>query len=138
MSRKTVKEHIRSSTNSTLKTSHLSRNHDSKGATSESKDSVHHSSSKTSPAGNTAVPSGSSEPAGSLPSQKALHVQNKSSASSALQRGEKFNHTTSSKTTQIHTPSAFPPAPPSVQAQLSDQEVRKEVSFLYLIIFYCW
>ncbi|KAM1477012.1 hypothetical protein ACFX1Q_038381 [Malus domestica] len=123
MSRKTVKEHVRSSTNSTLKTSHSSRNHDSKWATSESKDSVHHSSSKTSPAGNTTVPSGSSEPAGSLPSQKVLHVQNKSSASSALQRGEKFNHTTSSKTNQNHTPSACPPAPPSVQAQLTDQEI---------------
>ncbi|KAL6280727.1 hypothetical protein ACE6H2_017608 [Prunus campanulata] len=125
MSRKTVKEQLRSPTNSALKTSHSSRNHDSisKWTTSDSKDSVLHSSSKTSSNGNTAVPSGSSEPAGSLPSQKVLHAHNKCSASSALQRGEKFNQTTSSKTNQSHTTSACPPAPSSLQAKLSDEEL---------------
>lgn len=129
MPRKIVKEQLRSSTSSALKTSHFSRNsHDSvsKRTTSESKDLLLHSSSKTSSEGDTAVPSGSSEPAGSLPCQKVLHGQNKSSGSSALQRGEKLNQTTSSKTTQNHAPPACP-APSSSQAKLSDEEVRAQV-----------
>lgn len=124
--RKIVKEQLRSPTSSALKTSHFSRNsHDSvsKRTTSESKDLLLHSSSKTLSEGDTAVPSGSSEPAGTLPCQKVLHGQNKSSASSALQRSEKLNQTTSSKTTQNHAPPACP-APSSSQAKLSDEEVR--------------
>ncbi|KAM5571355.1 hypothetical protein ABKV19_011787 [Rosa sericea] len=118
MPRKIVKEQLRSPTSSALKTSHFSRNaHDSvsKRTTSESKDSLLHSSSKTFSEGDTAVPSGSSE--------KVLHGQSKSSASSALQRGEKLNQTTSSKTSQSHAPPACPPAPSSSQAKLSDEEL---------------
>ncbi|KAL6280728.1 hypothetical protein ACE6H2_017609 [Prunus campanulata] len=62
-----------------------------------SSDSVLHSSSKTSLTSNTAAPAGSREPAGSLPNQKALYVQNKFSASKVLQRGENLNQTTSYK-----------------------------------------
>ncbi|KAK9926432.1 hypothetical protein M0R45_023664 [Rubus argutus] len=123
--KKIVKEQLRSPTSSALKTSHFSRNaHDSvsKRTTSESKDLLLHSSSKTLSEGDTAVPSGPSEPAGTLPCQKVLHGQNKSSASSALQRGEKLNQTTSSKTTQNHVPPACP-APSSSQAKLSDEEL---------------
>ncbi|PRQ16739.1 putative chromatin regulator PHD family [Rosa chinensis] len=117
MPRKIVKEQLRSPTSSALKTSHFSRNsHDSvsKRTTSESKDSLLHSSSKTLSEGDT-VPSGSSE--------KVLHGQNKSSVSSALQRGEKLNQTTSSKTSQSHAPPSCPPAPSSSQAKLSDEEL---------------
>ncbi|KAL6272897.1 hypothetical protein ACE6H2_023589 [Prunus campanulata] len=75
------------------------RYHDSisKWTTSDSKDSVLHSSSKTSLTGNTTAPTGSREPAGSLANHKALHVQIKCSASKVLQRGEKLNQTTSYK-----------------------------------------
>lgn len=131
MPRKIVKEHLRSPTSSALKTPHFSRNsHDSvsKRTTSESKDSLLHSSSKTLSEGDTAVPAGSSEK---------VHGQNKSSASSAMQRGEKLNQTTSSKTSQNHAPPACPPAPSSSQAKLSDEEVRPLVSFLF-VIFYFW
>ncbi|XP_004309526.1 PREDICTED: uncharacterized protein LOC101300304 [Fragaria vesca subsp. vesca] len=117
MPRKIVKEHLRSPTSSALKTPHFSRNsHDSvsKRTTSESKDSLLHSSSKTLSEGDTAVPAGSSEK---------VHGQNKSSASSAMQRGEKLNQTTSSKTSQNHAPPACPPAPSSSQAKLSDEEL---------------
>ncbi|XP_050377386.1 uncharacterized protein LOC126794666 isoform X2 [Argentina anserina] len=115
--RKSGKEQLRSPTSSALKTSHFSRNsHDtvSKRTTSQSKDSLPHSSSKILSEGETAVPLGSSEK---------IHAQNKSSASSALQRGEKLNQTTSSKTSQSHGPPACPPAPSSAQAKLSDEEL---------------
>lgn len=133
MSRRTVKEHSKSCTNSVPKPLHSSRiSHDSvsKQITSEPKDSVLYSSSKTSSAPHTAVTSGSSEPTGSLHHQKAAHLHNKSSASTMLQRGEKLNQTSfqpSSKINQNHAPSMCPPAPSSSPATLSDEEVNLEI-----------
>lgn len=128
MLRKIVKEHAKSFTNSAPKPSHSSRTHDSvsKQTTSESKDSGPFLSSKTSSAPSTAVTSGSSEPTGSLHHQKGVHLHNKNTASSILQKGEKMNQTSfqlSSKINQNHASSMCPPAPSSSPATLSDEEV---------------
>lgn len=134
MSRRTVKDHSKSCTNSAPKPLHSSRiSHDSvsKQITSEPKESVLYSSSKTSSVPHTAVTSGSSEPTGSLPNQKAVHLHNKSSASTMLQRGEKLNQTSfqaSSKINQNLAPSMCPTAPSSSPATLSDEEVSLEIS----------
>jgi len=126
--RNTIKERLKSSENSALKASHSSKiSHDCvpKRTVSDSKDSVLHSSSKSSSLQNIVPSTGSGESAGSLHHQKSLHAQNKIPASGLPQRGEKFNQTNflpSSKMNQSHGPSGHPPASNS-PAILSDEEV---------------
>jgi hypothetical protein len=126
--RNTVKERSKSSENSALKASHSSRiSHDSvpKRTVSDSKDSVLHSTSKSTSAQNIVPSTGSGESAGSLHHQKSLHAQNKTPAPGLFQRVEKFHQASflpSSKMNQSHGPSGHPPASNS-PAILSDEEV---------------
>lgn len=127
--RNAVKSCPKSSDNAPSKASHSSRiSHDSgpKRTVSDSKGSVLHSSSKSSPAQNIMVTTGSGESAGSLPHQKSLPAQNKIPASGLQQKSEKLNQTNfqqpskmnhHSHGTSVHLPSSNTPA------TLSDEEV---------------
>ncbi|XP_027363712.1 uncharacterized protein LOC113871118 [Abrus precatorius] len=124
--KKSVRERPKSSLNSNSKGLHSNRstqNSVSKHVNSDTRDSVHGSSSK-SLVHQTASILGSSETNASLHHQKALQVQNKIS-SSAPQKVEKLNQTnihTSSKLNQSHVPSVNP-SPTSNSSMLSDEEL---------------
>ncbi|XP_022722110.1 uncharacterized protein LOC111279374 isoform X2 [Durio zibethinus] len=123
ISRKAVKERLKSSVSSTSKVSHQSRiSHTSisKRTISESKDSVPYSSLKASLVQNTSATSVSGESAGSLQIQSALHVQqHKTSASCFPQKSEKFNQSS----TKVTHASAAHPFAPSISPTLSDEEL---------------
>lgn len=125
--RNTVKERTKYSENSSSKASHSTRiSHDSvaKRSVSDSKDTVHNSSSKSLSAQNIVPTPESGEFAGLLHPQKSLHTQNKIPAAGLSQRGEKSNQTNyqlPSKMNPSHGPSVHPPS--NSPATLSDEEV---------------
>ncbi|KAL5833192.1 hypothetical protein ACOSQ3_016866 [Xanthoceras sorbifolium] len=125
--KKTAKEHPRSSVNSVSKVSHSSRiSHATvlKRTISDSKDSVPSSSYKPSSMQNVAVTSGSSESAGSLLSQSALHGQHKMSTSGLPVKGEKLNQSNFQSSPKVnHAPPMHPPAASNSPATLSDEEL---------------
>ncbi|XP_048229797.1 uncharacterized protein LOC8288860 isoform X2 [Ricinus communis] len=121
ISRKAVKERPKSSVNSASKASNSSKiSHTSalKRTVSDSKDSAHHSSSKTYSAQN------SSETVGLPQNECAPYVQNKSLASGLSVRGEKLNQLNSQLSSKAHHASSMNP-PPSTNssATLSDEEL---------------
>lgn len=133
ISRKTVKKRPKSSINSALKASHsnrISHSSVSKRSLSDSKDPMSHSCSKASSAHNIAVPSGSGESAGSMQTQSTMLVQNKVSAPSLSQRGEKFSTSNSQSSSKMNNTSTHPTAPSNSAAALSDEEVRSELPFI--------
>uniref|UniRef100_A0A5B6ZNU3 Zinc finger PHD-type domain-containing protein n=1 Tax=Davidia involucrata TaxID=16924 RepID=A0A5B6ZNU3_DAVIN len=127
MPKKIPKEHLKSSVSSLLKTSHstkISHASVSKRTLSDSKDPGLCSSSKASSVQNIVVTSGSGESASLLPTQSALHVQNKMTASGLPHRGEKVNLLNSQASSKVNnTPSMHPPAPSNSAAVLSDEEL---------------
>ncbi|KAL7191014.1 hypothetical protein ACSBR2_023148 [Camellia fascicularis] len=125
--RKILKERSKPSVSSVLKASHSSRiSHasDSKKTVSDSKDRVLYSSFKTSSAQNIGHTSGSGDPASSLQTQSASHVQNKISASGLQQRSEKVTQSNTQPSTKVnHTVQMQPPASSNSPATLSDEEL---------------
>uniref|UniRef100_A0A803PPA8 Zinc finger PHD-type domain-containing protein n=1 Tax=Cannabis sativa TaxID=3483 RepID=A0A803PPA8_CANSA len=124
-SRKNLKERPKSLVNTVPKPVHSSRSsHDSisKKVTTESKDSTHCASSKTS---STPIISASSDPSVSLHYQRAIHTNSRSSASGMPPKVEKFNQppSQSSKMNQNHVPSVCPPILSSSPSTLSDEEL---------------
>ncbi|KAK7278309.1 hypothetical protein RJT34_23335 [Clitoria ternatea] len=123
--KKSVRERPKHSLNSYSKGLHSSRssqNSVSKQVNSDSRDSVHGSSSKSLVHQTAGLGSGETNPA--LHHQKALQVQNKTS-SSAPPKVEKLNQTninTSSKLNQSHVPSVNPSPTPN-SSMLSDEEL---------------
>uniref|UniRef100_A0A5B6ZMZ7 Zinc finger PHD-type domain-containing protein n=1 Tax=Davidia involucrata TaxID=16924 RepID=A0A5B6ZMZ7_DAVIN len=127
MPKKILKERLKFSVSSVLKASHstnVSHAYISKRTSSDSKDPELFSSSKASSTQNIAVTSGSGESASLLPTQSALHVQNKMTASGLPHRGEKVNLLNSQASSKVNnTPSMHPPAPSNSAAVLSDEEL---------------
>ncbi|KAK6250895.1 hypothetical protein SCA6_004900 [Theobroma cacao] len=127
LSRKTAKERPKSSFGSASKVSHQSRiSHASisRRTISESKDYVPSSFSKASSVQNTSVTSVSGEPAGSMQSHSAPHVQqNKTSASGFPQKGEKLNHSSTQPASKVTHPTSAHPFAPSNSPTLSDEEL---------------
>ncbi|XP_057969702.1 uncharacterized protein LOC131158822 [Malania oleifera] len=127
MLRKTVKDRPKSSANSALKASHLSRIPHasvSKQPLPDSKDPAMNSFSKASAAHNVAVTSGTGESAGSLQTQRSLPAENKIPGPGLAQRGEKFSQSTSVPSSKSnHTSSTPHSAPSSAPTTLSDEEL---------------